>query len=415
MSRASATAPVPSFDVERVRADFPILHQEVNGRRLVYLDNAASAQKPAAVLEAVRRFDATDYSNIHRGVHELSERATDAFEEARKKAQRLLGAADPHEIVFLRGTTEALNLVASSYGKSLKAGDEVLLTWMEHHSNIVPWQMLRDERGVVLVVAPIDDRGELDLDAFEKLFSPRTKIVAIAHISNALGTVNPIAEIVEIAHRHGAIVVVDGAQAAPHMRIDVQALGCDFYAFSGHKVFGPSGIGVLYGRKELLEAMPPYQGGGSMIASVTFDETRYARPPARFEAGTPNITGAIGLGAAIDYVENLGFETITAHEGRLLAMATERLQEIPGVRLIGTARKKAAVLSFVVDGVHPHDVGTILDHEGVAVRAGHHCTQPLMDRFQIPATARASFAFYNTFEEVDALAAGVRKVIEVFK
>ena len=415
MSRARAADPVAAFDVARVRADFPILHQQVNGRPLVYLDNAASAQKPTAVLDAVRRFDETTYSNIHRGVHVLSERATDAFEQARGKAQRLLHAADPHEIVFLRGTTEALNLVASSFGKSLEPGDEVMLTWMEHHSNIVPWQMLRDERGVTLVVAPVDDRGELDLDALEKLFSPRTKVVAVTHVSNALGTVNPIAEIVEIAHRHGAIVVVDGAQAAPHMQVDVQALGCDFYAFSGHKLFGPSGIGVLYGRKELLEKLPPYQGGGSMIASVTFDETRYAKPPARFEAGTPNITGAIGLGAAIDYVEGIGFETITAHEGRLLALATERLSEIPGVRLIGTARRKAAVVSFVIDGVHPHDIGTILDQEGIAVRTGHHCAQPLMMRFNVPATGRASFGLYNTKEEADALVAGLHKVIEVFR
>jgi cysteine desulfurase / selenocysteine lyase len=407
-------APASDLDVARIRADFPILRQQVKGKPLVYLDNAASAQKPAVVLDEIRRFDAEDYSNIHRGVHELSERATDAFEAARGKSARLLGA-EPREIVFVRGTTEALNLVASSYGKRLEPGDEVVLTWMEHHSNIVPWQMLRDERGVVLKVAPIDDRGALDMAAFEKLLGPRTRIVAVVHVSNALGTVNPIAEITALAHRHGAVVVVDGAQAVPHMRVDVRELGCDFYAMSGHKLFGPTGIGVLYGRRELLESMPPYQGGGSMIASVRFEKTVYTKPPARFEAGTPNVTGAVGLGAAIDYVEGIGFERITAYEGRLLAYATERMKEFPGVTPIGTAPRKAGVLSFVIDGVHPHDVGTILDHEGVAIRAGHHCAQPVMERFGVPATARASFAFYNTFDEVDALVAAVRKVIEVFR
>jgi cysteine desulfurase / selenocysteine lyase len=411
---SSRLAPASDLDVARIRADFPILQQQVKGKPLVYLDNAASAQKPATVLDEIRRFDAEDYSNIHRGVHELSERATDAFEAARRKSARLLGA-DPREIVFVRGTTEALNLVASSYGRRLEPGDEIVLTWMEHHSNIVPWQMLRDERGVVLKVAPIDDRGALDMAAFEKLLGPRTRIVAVVHVSNALGTVNPIAEITELAHRHGAVVVVDGAQAVPHMRVDVRELDCDFYAMSGHKLFGPTGIGVLYGRRELLESMPPYQGGGSMIASVRFEKTVYAKPPARFEAGTPNVTGAIGLGAAIDYVEEIGFERITAYEGRLLAYATERMKEIPGVTPIGTAPRKAGVLSFVIDGIHPHDVGTILDHEGVAIRAGHHCAQPVMERFGVPATARASFAFYNTFDEVDTLVDAVRKVIEVFR
>jgi cysteine desulfurase/selenocysteine lyase len=408
-------APRSGFDVDRVRRDFPILAQQIHGKPLVYLDNAASSHKPRAVIDAVARFDSHDYANIHRGVHDLSQRATAAFEAARDKAQRFLNAADRKEIVFLRGTTEAINLVAHSYGRTvLNLGDEILISTMEHHSNIVPWQMVCRERGAVLRIIPINDRGELLLDEYESLLGPRTKLVAVVHVSNALGTINPVREMVEIAHRRNVPVLIDGAQAVPHMAVDVQALGCDFYAFSGHKVFGPSGIGVLYGRAALLEALPPYQGGGEMISAVTFEKTFYKGLPAKFEAGTPNITGAVGLGAALDYVHGVGLETIAAYEQELLAYATDRLAAIPQVRIIGTARHKASVLSFVIEGVHPHDIGTILDREGIAVRAGHHCAQPVMQRFQVPATTRASLAFYNTREEIDRLTAGVRKVIEVF-
>jgi cysteine desulfurase/selenocysteine lyase len=403
------------FDVESIREDFPILKQLVRGKPLVYLDNAATSQKPAAVIDAMTRYYSADNSNIHRGVHLLSERATKEYEEARVKVQGFINAAQAREIIFVRGTTEAINLVANSYGRAnVKPGDEILITAMEHHSNIVPWQLLCEETGARLRVAPINDDGELILEEFEKLLNERTKLVSMAHISNALGTINPVRGIVEIAHNHNVPVMIDGAQAAPHTSIDVQELDCDFYAFSGHKVYGPTGIGVLYGKANLLDAMPPYQGGGDMIASVTFEKTTYNALPYKFEAGTPNIAGTIGLGAAIDYVNQLGLERIARYEEELLAYGTKALSPISGLRLIGTAREKAGVLSFVLEGIHPHDVGTILDREGIAIRTGHHCAMPLMDRFGVPATARASLAFYNTRQEIDALVAGINKVREVF-
>jgi cysteine desulfurase / selenocysteine lyase len=404
-----------SFDPNIIKEDFPILKQLVYGRPLVYLDNAATSQKPSAVIDAMTRYYSTDNSNIHRGVHLLSERATQAYEEARLKVQRFINAADSKEIIFTRGTTEAINLVAGSYGRAnVNAGDEVLITAMEHHSNIVPWQILCEEKGARLRVVPINDDGELILEEFEKLLNERTKLVSLAHVSNALGTINPIPGIVEIAHHHNVPVMIDGAQAAPHIKLDVQELDCDFYAFSGHKVYGPTGIGVLYGKAGLLDAMPPYQGGGDMIATVTFEKTTYNTLPYKFEAGTPNIAGTIGLGAAIDYVNQIGLERIARYEDELLEYGTEALSQIPGLRLIGTAKEKAGVLSFVLEGVHPHDVGTILDREGIAIRTGHHCAMPVMERFGIPATARASLAFYNTREEFDALVAGIHKVKEVF-
>ncbi len=402
------------FDVDKVREDFPILHQQVHGKPLVYLDNAATTQKPLAVLEALENYYRRDNANIHRGVHALSERATEAYEKVRVSMQKFLNAPDSKEIIFLRGTTEAINLVAQTYGrKNVGSGDEVLITAMEHHSNIVPWQMLCTEKGAKLRVAPINSRGELLLEEFEKLLSPRTKIVAVGHISNALGTINPVREIVRMAHARNIPVLVDGAQAAPRLPVDVQELDCDFYAISGHKMYGPTGIGVLYGKAGLLEAMPPYQGGGDMIASVTFDKTIYNRLPYKFEAGTPNIADTIALGAAINYLNALGLDAIEAHESALLAYATEAVESIPGVHIIGTAAEKAGVLSFVMDDIHPHDIGTILDSEGIAVRTGHHCAQPVMQCFNIPATARASFGLYNTREEVDALVAGIQKVREV--
>ena len=405
----------PAFDVERIRRDFPILRQQVRGKPLVYLDNAATSQKPQVVIDAIRHYYERDNANIHRGVHFLSERATEEYERARRTAQHFLNAADSREIIFVRGTTEAINLVAQTYGrKNVAAGDEIVVTAMEHHSDIVPWQLLCEEKGARLRVAPINDRGELLVEEFEKLLGPRTKLVALAHVSNALGTINPVAELIEMAHRWNAAVLLDGAQAAPHVAIDVQALGCDFYAFSGHKVYGPTGIGVLHGKAALLDAMPPYQGGGDMISSVTFEKTTYNRLPYKFEAGTPNVSGAIGLGAALDYVTGFGLAKIAAHEEDLLAYATSAVSAIPGITLIGTARQKAGVLSFVMDGIHPHDIGTILDQEGIAVRTGHHCAQPVMQRFDVPATARASFALYNTRQEIDALARGIRKVREVF-
>lgn len=405
----------PELDVERIRADFPILHQQVHGRPLVYLDNAASAQKPRAVIDSVARFDSTDYANIHRGVHTLSQRATEAFEASRDRVQQFINAGDRKEIIFTRGTTESINLVAQSYARTvLNLGDEIVISAMEHHSNIVPWQMVCRERGAVLRVIPMTDDGELILDAYEEIIGPRTRLVAIVHISNALGTINPVRRMIELAHRHGIPVLVDGAQAVPHLAVDVQDLDCDFYAFSGHKLYGPSGIGVLYGKAALLDAMPPYQGGGEMISAVTFEKTFYKGLPGKFEAGTPNITGVVGLGAAIDYVNGLGLDVIGAYEHELLAYATAQLRRIPQVRLIGTAREKAGVASFIIEGVHAHDIGTILDREGIAVRAGHHCAQPVMQRLEIPATARASFAFYNTRAEVDALVAGIHKVLEVF-
>jgi len=404
-----------SLDPDAIREDFPILEQMVYGKPLVYLDNAATSQKPRVVIDELTQYYSTDNSNIHRGVHLLSERATASYEAARVKAQRFINAAESKEVIFTRGTTEAINLVANSYGRAnVKAGDEVLITAMEHHSNIVPWQILCDEKGARLRVAPINDEGELILEELAALINRKTKIISLVHVSNALGTINPIRAVVEIAHRHEVPVMIDGAQAAPHIRLDVQELDCDFYAFSGHKVYGPTGIGVLYGKAELLDAMPPYQGGGDMIASVAFDKTTYNTLPYKFEAGTPNIAGTIGLGAAIDYVNKLGIERIARYEHELLEYGTEALSQISGLRLIGTAKEKAGVLSFVLDGVHPHDVGTILDREGIAIRTGHHCAMPLMNRFGIPATARASLAFYNTRKEIDALVEGIHKVKEVF-
>jgi len=405
----------PAFDVRRIREDFPILKQKVYGKPLVYLDNAATSQKPQRVIDAILHFYTQDCSNVHRGVHLISERATRAYEEARVKVQHFLHAAEHREIVFVRGTTEAINLVAQTYGRQhVQAGDEVLITAMEHHSNIVPWQILCEEKGARLRVGPINDRGELILEEFERLLGPRTRIVSVAHVSNALGTVNPVRQIVEMAHRWSAAVVLDGAQAAPHSKVDVQELDCDFYAFSGHKVFGPTGIGALYGKARLLEAMPPYQGGGDMISSVTFEKTLYNTIPYKFEAGTPNVAGVIGLGAAIDYVNQIGMDSITSYEHALLAYATEAIGQIPGVRLIGTAREKVGVLSFLVEGVHAHDVGTVLDREGIAIRTGHHCAQPVMERFGVPATARASLAFYNTKQDINALAAGLQMVKGIF-
>jgi cysteine desulfurase/selenocysteine lyase len=405
----------PAYDLARVRADFPILSTSIAGRPLVYLDNAASAQKPRAVLEAIAGCYGGYYANVERGVHTLSQRSTEARERARETVRRFLNAPGAQEVVFVRGTTEAINLVAASWGRqSVGVGDEVLITGLEHHSNIVPWVMLCEERGAVLRAAPLDDRGDVLLDEFERLLSPRTRIVALAHVSNALGTINPVREMAALARRAGAVVVVDGAQAAPHLPIDVQALGCDFYAFSGHKVYGPSGIGALWGRAELLAEMPPWQGGGGMIRTVNFGKVTYAPPPHRFEAGTPFIEGAIGLAAALEYVEALGRHAVAAWEAELLALATERLAEIPGLTIIGTAREKAAVLSFSMEGIHPHDVGTVLDREGIAVRAGHHCAQPVMDRFGVPATTRASFALYNTAAEVETLAAALHRARELF-
>ncbi|MGA2905369.1 MAG: cysteine desulfurase [Candidatus Korobacteraceae bacterium] len=404
-----------TFPVAEVRRDFPILHQQVYGHPLVYLDNAATSQKPRAVIDAISRYYERGNANIHRGVHFLSEHATEEHEAARRTVQRFLNAADKREVIFVRSATEGINLVAQTYGRThVGAGDEVLITAMEHHSNIVPWQMLCEEKGAHLRVVPINDRGELLMDELPKLLNPRTKLVAVTHVSNALGTINPLRKIVEIAHKHNVPVLVDGAQAAPHLKIDVEELDCDFYVFSGHKVYAPTGIGVLFGKQALLEAMPPYQGGGDMIRSVTFEKTLYNDLPYKFEAGTPNIGGAIGLGAAIDYVGHLGVDNIAAHEHDLLVYATEALSAIPGVRIIGTAAEKAAVISFIIEGIHPHDIGTILDREGIAIRTGHHCAQPVMQRFRIPATARASFALYNTRAEVDALVEGIQKVKEVF-
>jgi len=401
--------------VEKVREDFPVLHQKIHGKPLVYLDNAATAQKPSAVMDAVRKFYEVDCANIHRGVHELSQRSTAAYEETRLKSKRFLNARSKSEIIFVRGATEGINLVASSWGrKNVKAGDEIIISALEHHSNIVPWQMLCEEKDAKLRVIPMNDRGELILEEYEKLLGPRTRMVAVGHISNALGTINPIRQMIEMAHRAGALTLIDGAQAAPHTKIDVQALDSDFYTFSGHKVFGPTGIGVLHGKKKLLEAMPPYQGGGDMIRTVTFEKTTYNELPYKFEAGTPNIAGGIGMGAALDYVTKLGLDQIAAYEHELLVYGTHALSEIPGLRIIGTAREKAAVLSFVIEGIHPHDIGTVLDRQGIAVRTGHHCAQPVMDWFHIPATTRASFAFYNTIAEIDALTAGLHKVKEVF-
>ena len=403
------------FDAEKVRADFPVLQQQVNGKPLVYLDNGATSQKPQAVIDELVRFYSTENANVHRGVHTLSQNATEDYEGARAKLRRLLNAADDHEIVFTRGTTDSINLVAQSFGKqSLGPGDEVIVSNMEHHSNIVPWQMLREEKGVVLRVVPIDESGELLMDEYERMLSPRTKLVSITHVANALGTILPVEQIISMAHAQGVPVMLDGAQAVQHMAVDMQRLDCDFYVFSGHKLFGPTGIGVLYGKAELLEAMPPVQGGGDMIKSVTFERTIYNDLPYKFEAGTPNIAGAIGLGAAVDYVQSVGYESFAAHEDELLDYGTKALEQIGGLRIIGTASRKAGILSFVMEDIHPHDIGTILDAEGVAVRTGHHCAQPVMQRFQIPATVRASMAMYNTKEDIDALVRAIDRVIEVF-
>jgi len=411
----SALAAARAFDVERVRKDFPILHRTVNGKPLIYLDNAATSQKPQVVIDAITRYYETENANIHRGVHYLSQRATEDYEAARQTIRSYLNASAAHEIIFVRGATEGINLVAQTYGRRhVGAGDEVLITAMEHHSNIVPWQLLCEEKGAKLRVAPINDDGELIVDEFEKLLSARTRIVAIPHVSNALGTIVPIRRIVEMAHARNIPVLVDGAQAVQHIPVDVQALDCDFYVFSGHKIYGPTGSGALYGKTALLEAMPPYQGGGDMISSVTFEKTLFNKLPHKFEAGTPNISGGIGLGRALEYVNSLGVENIAAHEADVLNYATGALSAIPDLRLIGTAKEKASVLSFVLDGIHPHDIGTILDQEGIAIRTGHHCAQPVMLRFNIPATARASLALYNTREEIDALCNGIEKVREVF-
>jgi cysteine desulfurase/selenocysteine lyase len=412
-ARAATTAAL--FDVERVRRDFPILAREVNGHPLVYLDNAASAQRPQAVIDAEAHYYAEIHANVHRGVHTLSQRATEAFESARERARSFINAASTREVVFVRGTTEGINLVAQAFARPrLEPGDEILITWLEHHSNIVPWQLLCEQTGARLKVAPINAAGEVEIGKLEALLSAKTRMVAVAHVSNALGTVLPVREIIALAHARGVPVLLDGAQAVPHMRVDVRALDCDFYAFSGHKMFAPTGIGVLYGRESLLEAMPPWHGGGDMILKVSFDGTTYNSLPYKFEAGTPNIAGAVGLGAAIDYLEALGVERIEQYEHELLEYATERLSTVPGLRLIGTARHKAAVLSFVLDGIHAHDLGTILDSEGIAIRTGHHCAMPVMDFFGVPATARASLAFYNTRAEVDQLAAALGKAREVF-
>ena len=420
MSIALAQRPRPvadplDFDVARIRADFPILAETIHGKPLVYLDNAATTHKPRAVIDAISEVYQRHYSNVHRGVHTLSQRSTDLFEGAREKVGGFINAAKAREIVFVRGTTEAINLVAQTYGRAnIGAGDEILITAMEHHSNIVPWQMLCAQTGATLQVVPIDRRGELDMEAFERLLNDRTRLVSVVHMSNALGTVNPIETIIDRAHRRGIPVMVDGAQSAPHMPIDVQALDCDFFAFSGHKLYGPSGIGVLYGKEALLKAMPPYQGGGDMIRQVTFDKTEYNELPYKFEAGTPAIADAIALGTAVDYLQEIGMTAVAEHEHRLLSYATERAMHIPGLTVIGTAHDKGAILSFTLERVHPHDVGTLLDQLGIAIRAGHHCAMPVMDFFGVPATVRASFALYNTAQEVDALMDGIQQVIEVF-
>jgi cysteine desulfurase/selenocysteine lyase len=407
--------PRSPFDVARIREDFPVLKQQIRGKPLVYLDNAATSQKPQVVIDTLVRYYTTGNANVHRGVHYLSQQATQDYEDARRKVRQFLNAADDREIIFVRGATEGINLVASSYGKQfIGEGDEIIISAMEHHSNIVPWQILCQEQGACLRVIPMSDSGELSMEEYEKLLCPRTKLVSVVHISNSLGTINSVEQIVALAHSCGVPVLVDGAQSAPHMPVDVQKLDCDFFVFSGHKLYGPTGIGVVYGKADLLEAMPPYQGGGEMIKSVTFEKTLYNSLPNKFEAGTPDIAGAIGLGAAIDYITELGMGRISAYEHELLEYGMQRLSTISSLRLIGTAREKASILSFVLEGIHPHDIGTILDSEGIAIRTGHHCTQPVMDRLGIPATARASLAFYNTKAEIDALVKGIDKAIEVF-
>jgi cysteine desulfurase/selenocysteine lyase len=403
------------FPVKQIRKDFPILEMRVHGKPLVYLDNAATTQKPKAVIEAIQKYYYFENSNVHRGVHYLSELATQKYEAARVKVQKFINAGSEREIVFVRGTTEAINLVAASFGKkNIKAGDEILITGMEHHSNIVPWQILCEEKGAKLLVAPFDSNGDIDLDEYSRKLTGRVKIAAINHVSNVLGTVNPVKRMIEMAHRQGIPVLLDGAQAVPHLRIDVMDLDADFYAFSSHKIFGPTGMGVLYAKASFLESMPPYQGGGDMIKSVTFEKTIYNDIPFKFEAGTPHIAGAIGLAAAIDYLDSLNWRSVQNYEQSLIRSFTDKLSVVDGLRIIGTAKEKSGIVSFVMEGVHPHDIGTVLDEEGIAIRTGHHCAQPVMERFGIPATARASFAFYNTLEEVDALVRGVRKVKEIF-
>jgi len=404
-----------SFDVEAIRKDFPILNREVQGNPLVYLDNAATSQKPQSVIDKLVSYYSEINANVHRGVHTLSQEATEKYEGARSKVRNLINAKEDAEIIFTRGTTEGINLVAQTLGvQRVGEGDEVIISNMEHHSNVVPWQILCDQIGAHLRVVPINDDGELLMDEYEKLLSPRTKLVSIVHLSNALGTINPVKDIVAIAHQHGVPVLLDGAQSAPHLPVDVQDLDCDFYTFSGHKLYGPTGIGILYGKRELLESMPPFQSGGDMIKSVTFEKTLYNDLPYKFEAGTPHIAGAIGLGAAVDYVNTIGLDRAAAYEHELLEYGTEQLQAIEGLKLIGTAQHKSGVLSFLLEGIHPHDIGTVLDTQGIAIRTGHHCTQPLMQRFRIPATARASLAFYNTKAEIDALVEGIYKTFEVF-
>jgi cysteine desulfurase/selenocysteine lyase len=406
---------VMAFDVEKIRADFPILKQKIRNKPLVYLDNAATSQKPQVVIDSIVKMYSCDYSNVHRGVHTLSERATAAYEGARGKVKNFINAESTKEIVFVRGATEAINLVAQTFGKAnIKAGDEILITAMEHHSNIVPWQMLCEESEAILKVAPINLQGELIIEQFLELLSEKTRLVSIVHMSNALGTINPVDEIIAAARNTGAKVLLDGAQAIPHMPVDVQALDCDFYVFSGHKLYAPSGIGVLYGKQQLLEAMPPYQGGGDMIRKVTFEETEYNSLPYKFEAGTPSIADTVGLGAALDYLSEIGMEEIADYEAELLSYATEQAKQIRGLKIIGEASQKGAILSFVLDKIHPHDIGTMLDSLGIAVRAGHHCAMPVMDFFQVPATARASFAIYNTKQEIDSLMKGIKQLIEVF-
>lgn len=413
--RKGFSAQRKAFDVESVRADFPILATQVQGKPLVYLDNAATTQKPNAVIDAIRRYYREENSNVHRGVHFLSQVATDKFEKARRSVKNFLNASSIREVIFVRGATEGINLVAQSYGRSrIRRGDEILISAMEHHSNIVPWQLLCEDTGAVLKILPMDARGELELDQLDHLLTEKTCLVGLVHLSNALGTINPVAKIIAKAHSAGAVVVLDAAQSVPHIPVDVQALDVDFLVFSGHKVFGPTGIGAVYGKEELLEEMPPYQGGGDMISSVTFEKTTYNELPYKFEAGTPNIAGAVGLGAAIDYISALGIEAISAYEHDLLEYAHEALSEVPEARIIGQAREKASVLSFELEGAHPHDIGTILDHEGVAIRTGHHCAQPVMDFFRVPATARASVALYNTRQEIDALVSALTKVLKVF-
>jgi len=406
---------VQTLDVERIRADFPILSQQVRGKPLAYFDNAATSQKPQVVIDVLSQYYQRQNANIHRGVHWLSQLATEAYERSRAVVQHFLNARESREIIFVRGATEGINLVAQSYGRDkIQSGDEILITSMEHHSNIVPWQILCEQTGAVLRVAPMNSAGELILSEYRALLGPKTKLVAVTHLSNALGTINPVHQIIDEAHSVGALVLVDGAQSVPHLHVDVQELDADFFVFSGHKIFGPTGIGILYGKGEILEAMPPYQGGGEMISSVSFTKTTYNTIPFRFEAGTPNIAGAIGLGAAIEYVNSLGIEKIAEYESELLAFGTDVLTQFPEVRIIGTAAKKASVISFVVDNVHPHDVGTILDQEGIAIRTGHHCAEPVMDFYDIPATARVSLAFYNTEDEINRLALGIEKVLKVF-